>query len=230
MENQMHYIPFILKGLLILLAFYATFLGIVRIKKIGFYSIFTILTFSALIQIFVTSIMITNSNGNRNLPFINHSINIYLLLEFIIITYFFFKKINFIQLKKIILLTNGLFLAWLIFSYTINLNYMTENFSTIAAIEAIIILTECIFLFTQTLEEDTHLSLLQSADFILTAGIFFFFSFTCPYYILNIFYKNENKTLYDNLSMINDFGYVIMNFSIIKAYKCKIRTNLLLSS
>lgn len=229
MEDQILYISNGLKALLIFSTIIATFLGVTRMKKIGFYSIFTILTFSAFAQIIISSTLVALSNGNRNLPVINHSINFYLLLELVIITYFFYHQIKLITLKRIILVINGIFLTLLLFSSINNFNFITENYSSIVAIEAIIVLTECIFLFIQTLNDDSNLPLMQSPDFILTSGIFFFFSFTCPYYVLNFFHENGHNNIYDHLFIINDLGYIALNYSIIKAFKCKIHSNILLS-
>jgi hypothetical protein len=68
-------------------------------------------------------------------------------------------------------------------------------------------------------------SLFDSCDFVITCGIFFLFSFTCPIYILNNYLEKVNNNLLIKISIITDIAYVVFFFSILKAIKCKILTN-----
>ena len=80
----------------------------------------------------------------------------------------------------------------LFISLLIDSNFITVHYGFFAATEAIIVLINCIFLFIEILDDDTNTSLSDSPNFIITAGYFFFFSFTCPFYMLYNYIKYSN--------------------------------------
>jgi len=224
MEHKIQIIAEYMNGLLILVILFATFFGLKNFKKIGFYSIFIIITASSLIQM-VYSILILNIHGiEAKNSKVSLSINLYILIELAIITYFFYFKIKNQILRNILFISNSLLFFVMLFFVLTDNNFINEHYSRFVAIEAILSLLGCIFVFVQILDEDSNEPLLNSPDFIITSGLFFFFSFTCPFYLLSYYLKDE-ILLHKCLSTLNNLVYVILYISFIIAYVCKIRTN-----
>jgi len=211
-----------LEGLSILAAFITSIYGLVKIRQLGKYSIFILLTTSALIQTFYSSYFILVLGREKSLNIVALSINIYLLVELIVISYFFYENIKNPKIKKTILLFNGSLSILLLIILIIKKDFITIHYSLIAAYEAIMILINCIFIFVQILEDDSNDSLRNSPDFIITAGIFFFFSITCPVFILNTYFRNI-YFIYDKIGIINNLGYLVLFLTILIAFQCKIR-------
>ncbi len=171
-------------GILFFVALISTILGLINFKKIGIYKIFILLTSVALIQIVFISLIKNRYSDSENLNLLKSSINYYLVFELIILSYFFYKKLIGRPQRLILYVLNGSLIVFLVSTCIQNLQLITYYYSEIAAVEAITILINCIFLFVQILNDEINPSLLKSPDFIITSGIFFLFSFTCPFYVI----------------------------------------------
>ena len=169
--------------------------------------------------------LISRYRDGEYLNLINSSINYYLVFELIILSYFFYKKLIGRPQRLILYVLNGSLIVFLFSICILNLELITYYYSEIAAVEAIIILINCIFLFVQILNDEINASLLKSPDFIITSGIFFLFSFTCPFYMIYTKIEYDFSILKSCFYMVNYIGYVFFHLSIIKAFKCKIRLN-----
>ncbi len=225
MENQLLKVSHWIQLFLFIVILIATIIGFLFKKRIGFYSIFTILTSFALAQLIVSNYLYFLYGAKKSLHLINLTINIFLIIELFIISVFFFTKLQSDSLKKIIKYLNGPLWIILFISLLIDSNFITKHYAFIASTEAIVVLLNCIFLFIEILDDDSNTSLFDSPDFIITAGYFFFFSFTCPFYILYNYIKYSNAIFLISFYIINDLGYLILYFLITKAYLCQIRTN-----
>lgn len=225
MENQITKVSHWIQLFLFIVILIATIIGFSYKKRIGFYSIFTVLTSFALTQLILSNYLYFLYGAKNSLNLINLSINIFLIIELFIISVFFFKRLKSDNLKSIIKYLNGPLWVILFISLLIDSNFITKHYAFFAATEAIIVLINCIFLFIEILDDDTNTSLFDSPDFIITAGYFFFFSFTCPFYMLYNYIKYSNVIFLRSFYIINDLGYLILYFLITKAYLCQIRTN-----
>lgn len=214
---------FYTNGILFFIALITTILGLLNLKKIGIYKIFILLTTSAFIQTVFIAIVIRKYNNIENFNLFNSSINYYLVFELIILSYFFYKKLIGRPQRLILYVLNGSLIIFLFSTSILNLKLITYYYSEIAAVEAITILINCIFLFVQILNDEINASLLKSPDFIITSGIFFLFSFTCPFYMIYTKIEYESSILKSCFYMVNYIGYIFFYLSIIKAFKCKIR-------
>ena len=225
MENQLLKVSHWIQLFLFIVILIATIIGLLYKKRIGFYSIFTILTFLALTQLIVSNYLSYLYGAKKSLQLINLSINIFLIIELFIISIFFYSRLKSQNLKKIIKYLNGPLWIILFTSFIIDSNFITEHYAFFASTEAIIVLLNCIFLFIEILDDDSDTPLFDSPDFIITAGYFFFFSFTCPFYMLYNYIKYSNAIFLTSFYIINDLGYLILYFLITKAYLCQIRIN-----
>lgn len=210
-------------GILFFVALISTVLGLINFKKIGIYKIFILLTSGAIIQTLFMGIVTNKYRDGEYLSLIKSSINYYLVFELIILSYFFYKKLIGRPQRLILYILNGSLIIFLLSTSILNLQLITYYYSEIAAVEAITILINCIFLFVQILNDEINASLLKSPDFIITSGIFFLFSFTCPFYVIDTKIDFDFSILKSCFSMVNYIGYVFFHLSIIKAFKCKIR-------
>jgi len=224
-ENQLLKVSHLIQLFLFIIILIATIIGFLYKKRIGFYSIFTILTSFALTQLIVSNYLYFLYGAKKSLDLINLSINIFLIIELFIISVFFYSRLKSENLKKIITYLNGPLWITLFIILIIDSNYITVHYGFFASTEAIIILLNCIFLFIEILDDDSDTSLSDSPDFIITAGYFFFFSFTCPFYMLYSYIKYSNPIFLISFYIINDLGYLILYFLITKAYLCQIRIN-----
>lgn len=224
MEHQIQIITGFTSGLFILVSLFATIIGLKNFKKIGFYSIFIIITASSFIQL-VSAQFILNMRGIEDKIFkVNLTVHLYIIIELAILTYFFFIKIKSKRLRNVILSLNCFLFSILLFNFFTNNNFITEYYSSFVAIEAIINLIGCIFIFIQILDEDSNTPLLETPDFIITSGFFFFFGFTCPGYILTNYF-NIDLVLSKFLSIQNALVYIILYVTFVIAYLCKIRSS-----
>jgi len=210
-------------GILFFVALITTVLGLINLKKIGIYKIFILLTTSAFIQVVFISFITSRYRDGEYLNLKNSSINYYLVFELLILSYFFYKKLIGRPQRILLYVLNGSLIVFLISTCILNLKLITYYYSEIAAVEAITILINCIFLFVQILNDEINSSLLKSPDFIITSGIFFLFSFTCPFYVIYTKIEYDFSILQSCFAMVNYIGYVFFYISIIKAFKCKIR-------
>ena len=225
MKDPLIITKFLVIGILYIVALYVTIYGLLKLRVIGIYSIFIIITGSAFIQSILADILKSLLRPDVGALIHEKTMSIYIIIELFIISFFFYKKISSKVLKNFILLFNGsLFLA-LCIACLIRGEIISEYYSEIAAIEALIILINCILLFVQILNDESDLPLLKSPDFIITAGIFFFFSFTCPFYMLYKYLSTNNILLINSFYTVNNIGYVVLFISFLKAYQCQIRLN-----
>jgi len=227
-EKNLFQIAYYMNGVVFFVGLYATILGLINIKKIGFYSIFTIILVCSLMENVINTLIKKYYTPEESNELIDYIINCYLIIELIILSIFFYKINIESHLKKILLVANVILITFLCSIFFNKSNLLTEYHSEFAGIEAIIILLNCIILFVQILNDELNLKLTQSSDFLITSGIFFLFSFTCPFYILYNYTKIENSIFFSCFNLVNSTGYLFFHISIILAFKCKIRSKKIL--
>jgi len=224
LESQLKIFAYYLNGIFYLIALITILLGLFNLKKLGLNSIFILLTAFSMIQMIAASQIVKNFSINEKHIYVQYTIHLYILIELAIISCFFYFKIKSIKLRKWILICNGSLFVFMMILFIINDTLITKYFSFFIAIEAIFNLIGCIFMFIQIIDDETNVSLSNSPDFIITSGIFFFFSFTCPYYVIANYLK-RNILFQNNLSTLNELVYILLFTSFIMAFQCKIRTS-----
>jgi hypothetical protein len=214
---------------LLILTIVCILISIVYHKRLGEIKFLIIIPICGLIQMTITEYFLYFLEKNKAHDLVRLSRNIYVIIEMITILYFFYLKINSKRIKTFIV-----FLIWsvivLSFSFSLISNDpISSRYSTFASIEAILILTFCILLFVQFINESNTGKLLGSYTFQLTSGIFFLFSFTAPYYFVYDYLEKSQIPIVKKLEVINQFAYIIFYLTLIMAYICKIRTTRLLA-
>lgn len=222
MENQLNILEYYLNGVVFLISLYVTAFGLINIKKIGSYSIFLILSTSTFVQILITGKIKLSYTKEIGIIYNNYVLNFYLIIELIVLSYFFYKKIQSKKFKKIFLLSIIPLTILLLLTYILDNNIITQNYSKITAVESILILLSCIIVFVQILTDEFNTNLIYSSEFLTTAGIFFLFSFTCPFIMVYNYIQNKDDILRTCFYLVNYIGYIFFYTSIIFAFKCKI--------
>ena len=154
LDNFLDKLVYYSNGILIFVSLITTVLGLINIKKIGIYKIFILLTSGTLIQTVFIAFLKSRYNNIENYNLLNSSINYYLVFELIILSYFFYKKLIGRPQRLIFYVLNGSLIVFLLSTSILNLQLITYYYSEIAAVEAITILINCIFLFVQILNDE----------------------------------------------------------------------------
>lgn len=190
---------------------------------LGFYKIFSIIAIAGFIQIFYSQILSHLFFKKINPLLYDYIKDSYIIIEFLVLLIFFYNKIfiksNEGSSKSLIYFSLIIILILLIKDPL----FITNNYSTVAGIEAIIFLTSSTVLFAQIINNDSVISLFDSTDFIITSGIFFFFSFTCPYYILDNYIDVLRLKYFPRIGYINIIAYILLYSFLLTALKCEIR-------
>jgi|GEM_PF-4823427 len=190
---------------------------------LGFYKIFSIIAIAGFIQILYSQILSHLFSNKLNPLLYDYIKDTYMIIEFLVLLIFFYNKIFINSNKrssKSLIYFSLIIILFLIIKDPL---FITNNYSTVAGIEAIIFLTSSTVLFVQIINNDSVLSLFDSTDFIITSGIFFFFSFTCPYYILDNYLDVLRLNLFPKIGYINIIAYILLYSFLIIALKCEIR-------
>lgn len=190
---------------------------------LGFYKIFSIIAIAGFIQIFYSQILSHLFSNKLNPLLYDYIKDIYIIIEFLIFLFFFYTKFFINSNKKSSKFL--IFFALIIILILIIKDplFITNNYSTVAGVEAIIFLTFSTVLFAQIINNDSVLSLFDSTDFIITSGIFFFFSFTFPYYILDNYLDELRFKYFPKIDYINIIAYILLYSFLLIALKCEIR-------
>lgn len=219
------YIISIIKLILVGLTIKVSFISFKNKKILGYYWIFGFVALLAFIQVFysqfISPVFLKNPRSNSH----NQIRDIYIIFEFFLLLIYFQKTISFKRVQFFFSILINLSAFLFIFFLNQDINFITNNYSAFAAFEAILMLTLSTILFVEIINNDELVSLYASTDFVITCGIFFLFSFTCPIYILNNYLEEVNFNLLSKISIITDIAYIVFFYSILKAIKCKIHTN-----
>ena len=219
------YIISIIKLILVGLTIKVSFITFKNKKLLGFYWIFGIISLLAFIQVFYSQLISPVFLKNKYINVHNQIRDIYIIFEFFLLLVYFRKKISLKKVQSVFSILIYFIALIFLFFITQDKYFITNNYSSFAAFEAILMLTLSTILFVEIINNDDLISLYDSADFVITCGIFFLFSFTCPIYILNNYLEKVNFNLLNKISIISDIAYIVFFYSILKAIKCKILTN-----
>ncbi len=196
---------------------YATFFILKNSKSIQGYRFFLWMSLASFIQTIYASFV----SINLIKPLSYNSAFYYALIEYSVILYFFYIKLTqkYIRyiLTSIYLLSIGFILIAILYGRDISI----KEGSTFLVFEALLFLVCSIPLFFQILDNDYNQSLKKNADFILTSGIFIFFSATCPTYFLWSYFPDLSGIITAIVWSINDLAYFFFFIIIVKALKCK---------
>jgi hypothetical protein len=217
MENIENISSFFLLTLII----YTIILSLNNIKSIGTYILFALMAAMSLAQLLIAKYLATKSIS-ENIEFSNSlNITIYILLEFLIFTLFFYLETKSNLTKRICIGAFIIIFLLLMFFVIKDNNDIKELQVTFSFFESAVLLTLSTLVFLEIIFDNTILSLSKSPLFIIALSAFFFFGISFPFYVLSFFTKNDHFINVE-ISIINNIAYIIFYFIIIKGIKCKI--------
>jgi hypothetical protein len=207
-------------AIMLLTAMLATIIGTLRTLKRSLLRYFPIYTGAGVVQILFSSSAFSTP-GKYYLIWLNFTINIFILIEFIVIYLFYFSLIRnrtVKQLMKIIFCCFPLFLI----SYWIIINpFASDKLSIVAICEALCIIFPSLTYLFQFFTQNPNLKLTDESSFWVTIGILFYFNTTFPFYIFRD-YMYEHGYLGELTEIaFNGLCYSMYFVLIIRAFLCE---------
>jgi len=187
---------------------------------------FPIYAISFLVGIVVNRLSTINHVPNRLFPFATYFDFFFTLLELLIFSHFYHQLIKNRIVKKLIVVTNLLFVFFFIYMGVGDKNFYDKGISEstqsiVYTVEAIILLLLCSFYFFELFKKLPVADLKNEPVFWVSTGLFFFLVCTLPYSLMenyiDKYYPNMSFTLY---SLFYVF-YILLFIMIIRAYLCK---------
>ncbi len=192
---------------------------VINYQQLKEYRVFIWLFVAGLLQMIYASL----SSIQVLLLDFENSIIYYALIEYSVIYYYFYKKLSFRHSKitlSLIYLGSLLILLVDIFN---DKKIIDQYNPTLLVYESLIFLVFSIPHFFQILDSTNSLPLLKNSDFIITSGIFIFFSITCPSYFLATYFRYIDSDIAALTWILNDMAYIFFNLIITAALKCKLQ-------
>ncbi len=147
-------------------------------------------------------------------------INLFSLIEFILMYYFLYFKIENIRLKKISGVCFLLYIGFCIFIWTFFKNGIFHASPDLFGIESLFIIVPCLFYIYEIAKSKFEKELKSDPYFIITCGILGYFSLQVPlefsWHSLSNLFPNSDPTI----NFLNILMFSILIFSILRAYLC----------
>jgi hypothetical protein len=149
-------------------------------------------------------------------------INLFSILEIIIIYYFLYFKIKRTLLRNLMVLFLVLFLSICAIFWTIRKNTFFSFAPDLFGLECLLITIPCLFYVYEILRTEYYLDLKSNAKFIITCGLLFNFSLLVPIYFswYTLFQINSDFNKILNFLSILFSSLLVLVF--MKAYLCPI--------
>ena len=196
---------------------YAIFIAIRNFKYLENYRFFLILLIASGLQFLYSSIRISLHLN----PHIEVGILLYLLIEYSVIIHYFHYTIKQSAIKKIVTYVYFFSVAYVVYLFFFSRKSLHFSNSTLLAFEIIVLLLLSLFHFIEILDNDEIADLWRHSDFIATSAIFFYFSITCPAFLLQEQILKNFKSYSMLIEEINFVAYIIFNVTLTQAFKWK---------
>ena len=215
--------------LLILVLCIALIISIRKRRKFKILNHFPIYIFS-LLMVFITASAFQISFAEKFHPSFFWGISeytdyVFTIFEIVIFSLFYYQLIDSLIVKRIILISNLLFVFFSIYMFLTSRAFYQLAFqitkSTVYTVEAIILLVICLFYFIELFKKPPNLNLKNEPVFWISTGALFFFACTLPYSLLENFISRNNEGIYDPFYSIFYIFYILLFLMIIRAYLCK---------
>jgi len=209
--------------LLVIAALILVVFGFKNYKKIKGLRIFIYYGIASLFQS-ITSIIINVYNPFHlyNSPFIENSINVFIVIEFVIFYTFLIKIISNKKAQNVMKVLLGTFL--LLASY---LCFVGGKFNSLpdslSVIESFLIASGCLYYFFELFSFPSITTLSGNPNFWAIAGMFFLSAATIPLFLLRKSLDLNFPRLYVPLYSITFISYIVLFGCIINAFLCKTR-------
>lgn len=143
--------------------------------------------------------------------------SIFIVVEFILISNFFYKVISIKVLRTSIQLIFIIFMLYLLVLWTSTNSFYKYPYKMYLP-QSLCILCFCFLYLFQLFKLPPKLDLVNNAPFWITIGCLFYFSSTIPLFFMNSILIAFPH--YHNFYSINFFGYSILFFFLSKAFLC----------
>jgi len=158
--------------------------------------------------------------GNLWMKISSAALNLYSILEILLISLFISNAIKRISIKSLIKKLCAIYILLVILILLHFPATITIDLRHLFAIEGIFITTFSLFYFYEIIHTDFSVDISKDSNFIAISGILFYFSASVPYY----FSSNQELKLSPNFIVmydcINYVFYTILFLTFIKAYLC----------
>jgi len=155
--------------------------------------------------------------------FLENSINIFIVLEFIIFYLFLISAIKSRLIRMLMQLTLLMFLISTL-SYWIISNGFNEGPAILTVLESYLIILPCLYYYYELFKIPSSKRILDESKFWTITGMLFLFAFLIPIFLQrnNIFWNF--RYLYRTAYSITFIGYTILFVFFLKAIQCRIKT------
>ena len=198
-------------------------IGLKYFKTLKELNHFFLVPLMGIIQYIYTSIAKFYLNEKTFIEVLQIIISIYVVVEFIVFIYFFQSHTRNHSIKNILTLISIIFLTYFILNEIIEPNYISKLYYLFCAIESFIIISFALNLFVQLIFDDEIKDFKTSPVFLINTSLFFFFTYTFPFYFFDLFLKNEPSEFFILNKTINGLAYFIFYLMLIKSLRCKIK-------
>jgi hypothetical protein len=180
------------------------------IKNFAYYG------WASFMQIILYSVLYSYNIENKAL-YKKISINVFILIEFIVVYQFLIQAIRYSKIKTFMLLLLPLFIIYIILLHVKDTSFeLTEVY----ILEAILIIVPCCIYFFQLFESSRIEDLKNTPEFWVNAGLLFYFGLTLPLFAFDNWLREHRILKSTGLYAINYISYSVLYMLIIKGYLC----------
>ena len=204
---------------MVVIAILALIVSIRRYNRIKPLNVFTGYCLASVLQTVYLPVALLNG-PNVMAQWINHVlINLFLLLEFTVFSWFLYHSIFSVNMRRVIKLASVTFLLFLLGYWVINSSSFYRLFiPPLFAVESLLLVFPCLFYFYERLKNVDTGSLKDQYAFWVILGILVLNACSLPLFLLtDVLYLQVS----DNVFSINFILYSLLFLAFIRAYYCR---------
>ncbi len=192
-------------------------------NRIGNFKILLIYGLTALTQsIFATYIGVYMVSGQEKIKLIQNSINIFMLIEFILFNLFLIKSTSISSLRKILIGTSILFIL-VVLRYWFYTNAFNKSPFFLSVIESYLIIIGCLLYYYSNFTSADNIKIKDNPPFWIVTGMLFLFGCLLPVFLQWNNTYLQSLDIYNAVYLINFVGYIILFTFFILGLKCQIK-------
>lgn len=218
------YLHIITNLLMLVLAFAVFVIGVKHKNRHKEISHLYIYSFASFLQTLISTFFLRNRffDFHSSQKIESVTVNIFVVIEFICI-YFFFIKTSIITgvAKKALPFFMIIFLMVFLVQLLTIKNFL-YNEASVYFLESCLVLPPCFIYIFQLFVNPPTLNLLNEASFWFNAGVLIYLTLTLPIFFMIDYF--HSKSLAETVNIINYSGYCIVFSFLIRAYLCKPKT------
>lgn len=153
-------------------------------------------------------------------PYIEYSINVFMLFESLIFSIFFYSEFENPLYKKWVLSGSILLILAFMFSWFIDGTF-GKNLSIFTTIESMLYIAYCLMFYHKVFKTPPQERLEKNPAFWATTGIFILFALLFPLFLFRSHVANLFPQVYYGIYIANYIGYIILFSCLIKSFVCQ---------